>query len=323
MLKCEIKGCRTWYHLSCLLFKSQNRRVFYSFHLGTKNVTFYCPNCFNPERVDLAIAAKKATSDYKAAMARINQIVTADKEGWPETFMPSPLQEQGNEHGFEHNVESVEIEEPRPTYFEPARQENFEGYIESLEIEVPRPTYLDRADQEKYEGFETKIINSLLKEIEEAVYDYDREICYAKELFHHGNDISLSNPLRVWDLIDPGQHFVSGKQWFDVDGEANNLFAAHAPITAALRKMLGTYDDKPLSISPDLMDLSFSEVHTALINWFIFDILNNKVNIYLLPNMKPLRAMMTAVANFGSSSMSSLFTLLPSSLFRSRSTAKF
>ena len=280
MLLCDIASCQTWYHLSCLLFRKKVRQIFYSFHTGTTKATFICPNCYNPEREDLANAAKRAELDFKEAMGRIHQIVTAEKEGWLETFIPSPPQEQDNTHASEHNVESVEVEEPRPTYFEPAREE-------------------------KFEGFETEKINSLLRDIGDAVYNHDREICYAKGLFHDGSDISMNQPLRTWDLIDPGQHFVSGKEWFKVNGESNNLSESHAPITAALRRMLGTPDDKSLDISPDLHDLSFSQVHIALINWFVFDILNNELNLYLFPNMKPLRAMMAAVANFGDASTSS------------------
>jgi hypothetical protein len=251
--------------------------IFYSLHTGTKDVTFICPNCCNPEREDLANAVKQATSDIEEAVGRIHQIATAEKEGWRETLIPIPPQECENTPAFEHNVESLEIEEARTTYFEPARQERFEG-------------------------FETQKINSLLDNIRDAVYDHDREICYAKELFHDGSDISMDEPLRAWDQIEPGQHFVPGREWFEVSGDANNLSESHAPITAALRRMLGTPGDKPLYISSDLMDVPFSQVHTALINWFVFDILNNELNIYLFPNMKPLRPMMTAVANFGDAS---------------------
>lgn len=283
MLLCDIAGCQKWYHLSCLLFNRKVRQVFYSFHTGTKKATLICQSCYNPERQDLFNAIEQAKSEFEKGMGRVNQIVTAEMARWPETMIPSPPQEQGTSHTFEQSVESVERDESKPTYFETAREE-------------------------KFQGFRTDTIKSLLSSIEEAVDDYDREVCNAKALFHDGNDISMDQPLSVWDQIDPGQHHVSGKQWFDVDGEANNISENHAPITAALRRILATADDKPLHISHDLHDLSFSHVHTALTYWFVFDILNNELDLYRFPNMRPLRAVMTAVANFGDASMSSLFS---------------
>jgi len=278
MLQCDINSCQRWYHLSCVQFKRGGNQIFQSHATGTKNAMLFCLECFNPKRKDLVDAVAQAEADFKMAMERIKQAVTAEKEGWPMPSVASPPQEQDGSHAFEHDTPSLEMD-PAPT------------------------TEFELAKEDRYQGFQVETIKSLLADIEQDVYNYDREIVCANDLFLDGNEVLKWTPLKVWDQIDPGRDFVSGKDWFHVDGTANNLSEGHAPITAALRRMLRTPDDKPLQISPDLENLSFSQVHTALINWFIFDLLNDELNIYHFPNMKPLRATQAAVANFGDASM--------------------
>jgi hypothetical protein len=290
MLKCDIESCQRWYHLSCVLFKSGENQIFQSLAtgMGTKKSMFFCLECFNPKRKDLVNAVAQAESDFKMAMERIKQAVTAEKERWPKLSIPSLPQEQDNSHIFEHDALSLGMDTVPTTDFE-----------------------LAKAD--RYQNFEVEIIQTLLGRIEQAVYDYDREIRCANDLFLDRNEVIKWTPLKVWDQIDPGKDFVSGKEWFDVDGVANNLSESHFPVTAALRQMLRTSDDQKLQINPELEDLSFSHVHTALINWFVFDLLDNKLNIYHFPNMKPLRAMQAAVADFGNES-TDVSSLLFSSL---------
>jgi hypothetical protein len=289
MLQCNIKGCQRWYHLSCIQFKSRGKQIFQSHATGTENFVLFCLECFNPKRKDLVDAVAQAESDFKMAMERIKQAVTAEKEGCPKPPVAPPPQEQEGSHTFEHDTVSLEMDAAGTTEFELAKEE-------------------------RYQGFQVEIIESLLVRIEQHVFDYDREIEYANALFLDGNEVLKWTPLKVWDQIDPGQHFVSGKDWFHIDGTANNLSESHAPITAALRRMLRTPDDKPLQISPDLEDLTFSHVHKALINWFVFDLLNNELNLYHFPNMKPLRATQAAMANFGDASTDASSPLLSSLL---------
>lgn len=286
MIKCDIESCPTWYHLSCVLFNKRVKQIFYSLATGTKDTIFVCQNCCNPVREDLTNAVAKATSDFREAIKRINQLVRAEKGGWPQTFFPSPPQEEYITYTSEQNAESLELTTLETTDFEPAREE-------------------------RYQGFEKEKIDSLLSCIESAVYDYDRDISCANQLFRDGNDVVKETPLKIWSDIDPGQHFLSGNEWFGINGTSGNLSQSHAPITAALRRMLKTPNDKPLQISSDLKDTTFSQVHIALINWFIFDLLDNKLNIYHFANMKPLRATLAAVANFGDSSTTSSPLLSP------------
>ncbi len=268
MLRCDIDSCSRWYHLSCVQFKSDGNQIFQSLRTGTKGITFFCMECFDPKRTDLVNAVARAESDFKEAMERIQQVITAEKKGGPKLLTPSLPQEDATV----------------TTGFEPAKEE-------------------------KYQGLQVEIVESLLASIEQAVYNYDQEITYTNDLVLDGREVLKHNPLKVWDQIDPHCDSMSGKEWFNVDGTMDNLSESYLPITAALRRMLKTYDDKPLQIGPDLHDLNFSQVHVALINWFIFDILNDKLNIYSLPAMRPLRATHAAVASFGDSSTDNLLSL--------------
>jgi hypothetical protein len=107
---------------------------------------------------------------------------------------------------------------------------------------------------------------------------------------------------------------IEVQPWYSIDGPARKQCLNHAPITAALRSILQTPDNKPLEIDPNLRNLTFSQVHTGFVSWFVFDILNDELGLYELPNMKPLRATMAAVNHFGEASKHPLLVLPMSSL---------
>ncbi|KUJ18611.1 uncharacterized protein LY89DRAFT_717194 [Mollisia scopiformis] len=274
MLRCDIKSCSKWYHSSCVQFKNRGNQIFHSFETGGKKSTFFCSECYNPKRKDLLNAVAQAESDFKETMERIKQTIITDGAWPPKTLVLSTEREQDNSPTFQRDASSLEILPGPKSNFDPARED-------------------------KYQSFQMDCIESLLRNIEQAVYDYNREIGCANDLFLDQHEVFKLTPLKFWHQIDPGCLFTSGKAWFQVDGTANNLSVGHAPITAALRRMLGTPDDQSLHISLDLEELSFSHVHTALINWFVVDILGSELNIYQFPNMKPLRATQAAIANFG------------------------
>lgn len=247
-------------------------------------MTFFCPDCFNPQRKDLVEAVAKAEADFKVAMDKIKQTITVEKQVWSIIPNSSMSQEQDYSQTSQRDTLSLELEAASTTDFEPARED-------------------------RYQCFQGDIVNSLLRNIEQSIYDYNREIEGAINLFLDESDVVKGTPLKFWDQIDPGHHLVTGKQWFNVDGTANNLSEGHAPITAALRQMLMTPDDKRLQISAELRELTFSQVHTALINWFVFDLLNNELDFYRFGYLKPLRATQKAVLDFGDASMDIAFLL--------------
>ena len=186
-----------------------------------------------------------------------------------------------------------------PDLYRPASEEKVR--LELLE-HSQSPSQFALAREEKFQGFEQKTIVCLLHEIDEAVYNYDREVCWTKELLRDGDNNYIENPLKEWQTIDPGHKLSEGSEWFKLHDYTNITPTSHQPITAALKLLLSTPNYEPLVISSGLEKITFSQVHMSLIYWFILDILNNQRNIYELPNMKPLRAMMSAVANFGDAS---------------------
>ncbi len=62
--------------------------------------------------------------------------------------------------------------------------------------------------------------------------------------------------------------------------------------------------DAPLEIKASLSDLEFPLLHRAFVSWFVLDVLGNKLDIYELPNTKPMRVMIAGIHQFGEESRS-------------------
>jgi len=158
------------------------------------------------------------------------------------------------------------------------------------------------AREEKYNGFDDNLVHSLVRNLHQSIFDYDIEIQSTIDRSVATSDIPTRMPLTTWDFVDAHSSVASGQQWFDIDEAGVKRATRHAPITAALRTMLGITDGDPLMIASNLTNLTHSQVHTGLVSWFAFDVIDNRFDIYGLPNMKSMRAMMTAVASAGEAS---------------------
>lgn len=156
--------------------------------------------------------------------------------------------------------------------------------------------------QEKYNGFDDDMVNSLVRNLHQYIYDYDIEIRSAMERFATVSDVRTERPLEAWKLVDANDYITTGQQWFQTRDILGKQHTCHAPITAALRSMLRASDGKPLVIAASLKNLPFCQVHIGLVSWFVFDILDNGIDLHELPNMRSMRAMMTAVASAGEAS---------------------
>ena len=173
--------------------------------------------------------------------------------------------------------------------------------LEDMDFELVR--------EEKYNGFDDNIVKTLVRNLHQSIYDYDIEIHSAIDRFVTISDIRTQMPLAAWQLVDVNNSVALGQQWFHTDEVEGKQPTRQAPITTALRSMLGIPDGDPLRIASNLTNLTFSQVHTGLVSWFVFDILDNRIDMYGLPNMKSMRAMMTAVASAGEASEHALFLL--------------
>lgn len=174
---------------------------------------------------------------------------------------------------------------------------------QQLHWREPELAVFDLAEEEKFQGLDKSEVNSLMRNLRQSIFNYDMEICDIIKRFGPEEDVHITVPLGFWNTVDPGANILQGEEWYLADSVWKRS-QTHAPITAALRKMLGNPGDLPLQIDPDLRHIPFSEVHTAFIWWFVVDVLLNSIDIYDLPNMKPLRVMMSAIHNFGESSKS-------------------
>ena len=136
-------------------------------------------------------------------------------------------------------------------------------------------------------------MSSLVRKLQQAICDYDLEI-------ESTTSASPSQtPFATWESVDAHSSVAVGQHWFEVGGKRA---IHHQPITTALRAILGIPSGDPLRIASNLERLARSQVHTSLASWFAFDIIDNRVDIYALPNMKSMTAMMAAVANSGEAS---------------------
>jgi len=168
------------------------------------------------------------------------------------------------------------------------------GNYDFVEFELAR--------EEKYNGMDGTLVKSLVRNLHQYIYDYDIEIRGIIECHSKSSDVQTKRPLEHWELVDANQGVVGGQQWFQMDKIIDEQSPTHAPITAALRTMLGTSDEKTLEIALSLKSLTFSQVHIGLVSWFVFDVLDNKIDLYGLANMKPMRVLMAAVKNAGDAS---------------------
>lgn len=165
--------------------------------------------------------------------------------------------------------------------------------------EVAMPFEL--AKNEKLQGFDETEVKNLMRHLTESIFNFDLEVFEILERFASYN----KTPLGSWNTIDACSKIIPGKAWYLLD-DVSGLTGMHAPITAALRAILGIPRHMPFKIDPSYKSVPFSKVHVALIWSFVMDILLNKIDIYELPNMKTLRIMMSAIHSFADESKSCL-----------------
>jgi hypothetical protein len=166
--------------------------------------------------------------------------------------------------------------------------------LEDMDFELAR--------EEKYNGLDDNLVNSLVRNLHQSIFDSDIEIQGDIDRFVAISNIPTQTPLAAWQLVDVNSTVASGQPWFHTDEVGGKRPTRHAHITTALRTMLGIPDGDRLRIASDLTSLTFSQVHTGLVSWFVFDVIDNRIDLYGLPNMTSMRAMMTAVASTGEAS---------------------
>ncbi|KAF4624697.1 hypothetical protein G7Y89_g13473 [Cudoniella acicularis] len=271
-VECEISSCKSWFHVACLLTCNETRRMLFSPSNQLKDSIFICYNCLDRSETENSEEISSAVSRFLQALEKIG--------------LPTRRE----------NIEAKLCPEPISQHKGAPWTEGYQQPSGSLEEESHNITF-ELASQERYQGFEETIIRNLIRQIHEAIFNYDFEVRVAAERFEvtTNEDLRFRNPLAAWEFVDPGKNSEAGHPWFELDAADRKHPMAHAPITAVLRSMLRSPSNVPLDIDLDMQSLTFSQVHIGLITWFVFDILNNKIDLYNLPNMGPLRAMRSAV----------------------------
>ena len=298
MLQCEIPECGLWWHHWCLMTlqgdedrAATTESIIFSPQVGNKenvNLIFICPECTrSPDRA-YAKGASQAMSTFLDTMNRLRKGDSMSESGSvaelpevPETpnpmvsssAAPNPSQPQTSQQAMDWPDLEMEL-------FEPARLESLREYNKSE-------------------------VSALMRRLDQSISNYARDTWEVMQRFRDDEEYKSYDykprPLGSWNSIDPSASIISGMPWYSSEN-ANNLARSHAPITAALREVFGTPGDMPLAIDTGFHDIAFCKVYVTLIWWFVMDVLLNKIDIYELPNMKPLRVMMSAVKGFADES---------------------
>ncbi|KAH9206173.1 hypothetical protein DL95DRAFT_488324 [Leptodontidium sp. 2 PMI_412] len=275
MLACQIESCGKWWHHWCLMTVQYDENVvtpdFTIFfpQVGNRendNLIFICPDCSRPPGRGYANQAAEAMSTFLDTMRRLR--IEARNTEIPET--PNPMVSSS----------ARELSEAQASQ-----------HIPPWSDEVAMPFEL--AKNEKLQGFDETEVKNLMRHLTESIFNFDREVFEILERFASYN----KTPLGSWNTVDACSKIIPGKAWYLLD-DVSGLTGKHAPITAALRAILGIPRHMPFKIDPSYKNVPFSKVHVALIWSFVMDILLNKIDIYELPNMKTLRIMMSAIHSF-------------------------
>jgi hypothetical protein len=283
MIQCDIDGCGLWYHDSCIFkdnTKEPRKMLLFSSNQGMNVAAFICPKCLDqPEgytRYDIS-------QEIRSILGRVTSLLSGE-EATPFENSQSPLPEEGSSQLISQQLLGQSLE-------------NVQWHEGSATI-LPRPR------NEKYYGFDKSVICGLVRTLDECIFNYNKEVCDVIEAFGDPGDEASKVPLKTWQLIDARAAILAGQEWYQITDGTINPTKGHTPVTASLRKMLQIDRDSPLEIAASLENLKFSQVHQAFVSWFVIDVLGNRLDIFELPNMKPVRAMMTGVHQFGEESTS-------------------
>jgi hypothetical protein len=283
MVQCEIDACGRWYHFACLWY-DKKQHILVQRQTGPDNL-FICAICNEKPEARTSSCVAEADAEVANIIKKVKRRLasTEDNEG---------------EEDDEREIPDSPAHEASPP--DASRKEELIIGLENTPWETHGALGFLPARNEKYNGFDENVVNDLVRKINQSVFNYNKEICDIVQVFGAPDDESIHHPLKVWNLVDPSAGIVTGQKWYQCegDGHLNN----HAPVTASLRSMMQVAGSENMKIRPNLYGLTFSQVHTAFVYWFVIDVLANEFDIFKLANMKPVRAMMTGVYNFGEES---------------------
>ncbi|TVY83309.1 hypothetical protein LSUE1_G001551 [Lachnellula suecica] len=118
------------------------------------------------------------------------------------------------------------------------------------------------------------------------------------EAFDKNNAKRLERPLKVWNRVDSCVDIAAGQDWYELEGSTKQQSSDHAPITSSLRSMGQLNASQALQIPPEMHNVTFPQAHTVFASWFVMDVVNDRLDIFSLPNMKSLTAVRAGINEF-------------------------
>lgn len=271
-VQCQIKACELWYHLSCLFLLLHQEKL-----REPQSMVFYPASS---RQINKFVCPKCVDQQRKGCDKAVRE---ATRKAFLNTFevtKKQDIEEISSTEGSTHILAALDDIE-----FEPAREE-------------------------RYSDFDDSLVNSLVRNLQQAIFDYDIEIESTIDRYGAISDSPSQTPLATWELVDAHSSVALGQHWFEVGGKRATH---HEPITTALRSILGIPSGDSLRIAANLEHLTRSQVHTSLVSWFVFDVIDNRQDMYALSNMKSMRAMMAGVASAGEASNCALLFVVNTS----------
>lgn len=301
MIECQIPGCQAWRHAWCLIAFKDLEYILFSPETGLEGSIFICPDCVKTDKPDVR-EAMSAMSTFRKSIENLQRLPSDD----PSAEIPeSP---NGASSPPARSIEAGASAQSQPAQPPASQSQHFpqqpvqERHVQEtiLNAEEERIPF-NLAREEKFQGYNKSEVDFLMRSLGQSIFNYDMEIREVITRFGRPQDEWKACPLKSWDFVDRRSNSLEGQEWYH-DDQTRNQSGAHESITAALRKIFNVPLEGQLEIDPSQRDLSFSHVHIAFVWWFVFDVLLNKLSIFELPNMKPLRIMMSAISNYGEAS---------------------
>ncbi|KAK0120221.1 hypothetical protein ONS95_011627 [Cadophora gregata] len=294
MVACEIQECGKWWHHWCLMTVQDDGEkdaasdyVIFSPQVGNQendNLIFICPDCLKPPGRGYANEAAAAMLTFLETMRRLK---LGDQD--------SELRSAATITEVPETPGRILSSSADPAPNEPPTSLQTLGWS-NTEREVFEPTRI-----EKFQGYDKSEVTTLMRHLDQSIVNFSRDTWDIVERLRNDEEYKFHScnplPLATWDMVDSCANVVPGTHWYTTEN-VQNMTRSHAPITAALREVLGVPRDMPLKIEHKLKSMPFQKVYATLIWWFVVDVLLNKIDIYELPNMKPMRIMMWAVQRF-------------------------
>ncbi|KAL2069421.1 hypothetical protein VTL71DRAFT_14100 [Oculimacula yallundae] len=262
MVQCELLECGTWWHISCL---AAGQNIMPQKFIWIAQPTaqcirdkdgpyFVCPTCY-------PISGAIYTD------GELSKILPSLRVKTP---IPTSPAVDTTRHPLQQGLVTTQTVQSSDT----------EGtMVTDQAIKWP----FQASNNTDFRGYNGAVMDPLMRELTRSIEGYNREISDIIERFSRTPEYH-TELLSEWSRVDGHCLDTEGITWYIADHQRHSE-AGHAPLTSALREMLGTPNGQTLVINPIYRNIDFSQLHTTFVWSFVMDVLGRKLDLCELPNM--------------------------------------